>query len=225
MADSYKLVFRGEVLQGQHPAVVRKRLAEAGSFSDDQLDKLFSGRPVVVKRTADTDVAARVQSMFRNAGARLRVLPVDDENDAGDSADAAAEAEAQADSTPPAEDEAASVGGLQLLPAGSVLLYEHERTVHAPRQVDTSALSLEGASFSVAPAAPLPPAPDVSHLSLAEPGSDLSESASARSAAAPSEPAPDPQFEVAPAGVVLGQEETGPEPAAPDTSHLTLTPQ
>lgn len=199
MADSYKLVFRGEVLQGQHPAVVRKRLAEAGSFSDDQLDKLFSGRPVVVKRDADTAVAARVQSMFRNAGARLRVLPADDE--------------------------ASAAGGLQVLPPGSELLHENERTVHAPRAVDTSALSLEGASFTVAQAPPAPPAPDVSHLSMAEPGSNLSGSESARSAGEPSEPVPDPQFEVAPAGSVLGQDESRKEPAAPDTSHLSLTPQ
>ncbi len=161
MADSYKLVFRGEVLEGQHPAVVRKRLGESGGFDAAQLDKLFSGRPVVVKRAADTAVAARIQSMFRKAGARLRVLPVD-EDESAISPQPSAESAAESEDTP-----AGATTGLQVLPPGSDLLRVSERRQPVVLEVDTSALSLEGATFTVADPPPAPQGPDVSHLSVA----------------------------------------------------------
>ena len=40
MSELYRLTFRGEVLPGQHPAVVRKRLAQEAAFDDAVLDKL-----------------------------------------------------------------------------------------------------------------------------------------------------------------------------------------
>ena len=76
MDESYRLVFRGEVLDNQHPAVVKKRLASALKLTDAQAEKLFSGSSVVVKQQADTKTAARYQGLFKQAGARLRVLPV-----------------------------------------------------------------------------------------------------------------------------------------------------
>ncbi|MDZ7668928.1 MAG: hypothetical protein U5Q16_05715 [Gammaproteobacteria bacterium] len=240
MADSYKLVFRGEVLEGQHPAVVRKRLGEAGGFDAAQLDKLFSGRPVVVKRAADTAVAARIQSMFRKAGARLRVLPVDEEG-------SAAAPQSPAETAAGTEDTPAGSTGFQLLPPGSDLLRASERRQPVTRDVDTSALSLQGATFTVAEPAPAPRGPDVSHLSVAEAGTDLGVGS-----AAPAEPVTVPgfelaepgadlgqraapavpdfdwselDFEVAPAGSELRESRAEPQPAPPDTSHLSLTPQ
>jgi len=44
MSDTYKLVFRGEVLEGQHPAVVRKRLGASAGFGAEALTSCF---PVV----------------------------------------------------------------------------------------------------------------------------------------------------------------------------------
>lgn len=240
MADTYKLVFRGEVLEGQHPAVVRKRLGESGSFDDAQLDKLFSGRPVVVKRAADTAVAARIQTVFRKAGARLRVLPVDTDGSAA-APPPVAESPARADNAP------AGATALELLPPGSDLLRASERRQQVPREVDTSSLSLQGATFTVADPAPAPQGPDLSHLTVAEAGADLG-----GGSAAPVEPVPVPgfdvaepgadlgqhavqvepafdwselDFEVAPAGSDLRESRSEPQPAPPDTSHLTLTPQ
>lgn len=244
MSDLYKLVFRGEVLEGQHPAVVRKRLAEAAAFDQAALDKLFSGQPVVLKRQADTATAARLQVMFKKAGARLRVLPVEGEEEMGGTS-APARAQPATDSPRSGAPSSGSHAALELLPAGSDILRTDERTPFRPREVETGGLALEGARFQVPEAPPQPAGPDLSHLTLAQTGADLGPrrppppdavrapelqiaevgaDLAPRAAAAP--PAVDfasLAFDVAPPGSNLGQQASPPPPAAPDTSHLSLT--
>jgi hypothetical protein len=239
MGDFYKLVFRGEVLEGQHPAVVRKRLSEAADFNDAALDKLFSGRPVVLKREADTATAARFQALFRKAGARLRVLPVEAEDEMSVSAPAESPSEQSAE---PSEE---TTDGLELLPAGSNVLREEERVPWQPRDIDTGGLSLEGARFLIPEDVPAPDGPDVSHLTVAEVGSDLGprrtppqhivqapdfplapvgEDLAPRGApSAPAVDVADVDFEVAPAGSDLGQRKPPAAPVIPDISHLNLS--
>ncbi|MEQ8858623.1 MAG: hypothetical protein RIC56_08245 [Pseudomonadales bacterium] len=252
MSDRYKLLFRGEVLDGQHPAVVRKRLAAGAGFADEALDKLFSGKPVVVKRDADTATAARLQAVFKQAGARLRVLPVEADGTPATGASGAAPAAAAADaadrSSAPAQPRApsddATAAGLELLPPGSDVLQESERVVFEPREVDTGDLKLEGARFAQ-PAAPAEPqGPDVSHLSVAQVGVDLgpgrdssaapvsvpdlevaaagTDLASMRAPVAPAIDLSQVSFDVAPAGSELGQRKSLAPPPPPDTSHLAL---
>lgn len=152
MSDGYKLVFRGEVLEGQHAAVVRKRLAKAAAFAEEHLNVLFSGRLVVVKRQVDAATAAQFQALFADAGARLRVLP----------ADVVAALETETGSRSEA---------LTLLPSGSPMLRDDERHGWQPRDIDTSSLSLAEAGASLTAAKPSPPVqpPDVSHLALQRP--------------------------------------------------------
>ena len=73
----YNLVFRGEVLEGQHQAVVAKRLAALLKMDPAKAGALFTGKPVVLKRNAPKAVAAKYQAAFKKAGARLRVMPAD----------------------------------------------------------------------------------------------------------------------------------------------------
>ncbi|MCZ6890866.1 MAG: hypothetical protein O7H39_20425 [Gammaproteobacteria bacterium] len=77
MDKLYRLVFRGEVADGQHPAVVQKRLKLALKLSDDKSAKLFTGKPVVFKKDADQRSAEHYQKLFKRAGAELRVLPAE----------------------------------------------------------------------------------------------------------------------------------------------------
>lgn len=83
MDEKFRLVFRGELLEGQHRAVVKRRLAERLKLDDGQVEKLFSGDSVVVKRDADRETAARYQSLFKQAGGLLRVQAVRAEPPAG----------------------------------------------------------------------------------------------------------------------------------------------
>ncbi|HEY5647015.1 MAG TPA: hypothetical protein VIS76_13780 [Pseudomonadales bacterium] len=73
MDEKFRLVFRGELLEGQHRVVVKRRLAERLKLDDAQIEKLFSGSSVVVKRDADKKTAAHYQSVFKQAGGLLRV--------------------------------------------------------------------------------------------------------------------------------------------------------
>jgi hypothetical protein len=189
MAASYKLIFRGEVLAGQHPAVVRRRLA--ASYGAEHLELLFSGRPVVLKRSADAATAARLQALFNQAGAKLQVIAAVPPG--GDQAVAGA-----AGSTAHAPAGLPPMSGLQLLPSGTPVLRDDERAVPQQRDIDTGSLSLAAAGaqlgpqstppeppvdvtlidFEVAPVGATlgagsqraaPPPPDTSHLSLANP--------------------------------------------------------
>ena len=74
MSEGYRLVFSGEVEEGQHPAVVKKRLAAVLKLDEQRMDMLFSGKSVVVKKAADEPTAKRYQQAFKKAGAVLRVL-------------------------------------------------------------------------------------------------------------------------------------------------------
>ena len=73
MDEKYRLIFSGELLDGQHRAVVKRRLTELLKLKDGQIEKLFSGQSVILKRGVDRETAARYQTLFRKAGGQLRV--------------------------------------------------------------------------------------------------------------------------------------------------------
>ncbi|TDJ39420.1 MAG: hypothetical protein E2O54_10885, partial [Gammaproteobacteria bacterium] len=147
MSERFRLLFRGEILEGQHTAVVKKRLAKLLGIEDARVQRLFSGEPVVIKKDVDQATAARYQAEFKSAGARLRVA-------GGKSAGSAA-------SPPPTPaQDAASAAAPSATPAGAASTGD-DPTVAEP-----------GAMMSDDDSEPPPPAPDTSHLSVAETGSD-----------------------------------------------------
>lgn len=187
MDDEFRLVFRGEVDEGQHPAVVQKRLATLLRLDDDKVAQLFSGSAVVLRRSVDRTTAAQFQAAFKKAGAKLRVQPIRYEptEESADSATPKAAAERSADFPTESAAESAQVPvadaqGLQLLPVGSLLLEVHERLPPVENNVPTSHLeldelsALDASGSEVAPEAPV----NVDHISIAEVGAQLgSESA------------------------------------------------
>ena len=241
-AEQYKLVYAGEINEGQHGAVVKKRLAGVLKLDDDRMEVLFSGKPVVVKKATDARTAARYQEVFQKAGARLRVLPVE-----GEPAAAAPPSEPAPQPAPQEQPAAVAPAGdddnLQVLPVGSNVLTDAERPELQDTDVDTSHLSVQGAVFTIDDAAPEVAAPNVDHLSMAELGAQIGE---------PHEEVQvdiDVDFDVAELGADMGEitrdtdapldvdavdfdlAETGADidtrkkaepPPAPDTSHLSL---
>jgi hypothetical protein len=194
MSDEYRLVFSAEVLSGQHPAVVKKRLQAVLKLDDGRMDALFSGKAVVVKKATDEATAVRYQMAFEKAGARLRVLPV--------GAEAAPDA-----------------GGLSVLPPGADVLAPHERPAAPPVEVDTSHLSVQGAVFHVNEPQVEPAAPNVDHLSLAELGAQLGMDDISRDVVVAEI---DADFELAQVGEILADLDSEPAPPPPDTTHLSL---
>ena len=238
MSERYRLVFRGEVLEGQQKADVKERLGATLKVDGARLDAMFTGKAVVIRKDADTDTAARFQIAFKRAGARLRVLPVVTESDEPGAASAA---EAVRPPTEPAAGDASS--GLRLAPVGALMI--EPRPEPPPPTVDLSHLTLAAAGERLsAPVAVDAVAPDVSHLTVAAPGTMLGEPG-ADSAPAVEVPtwkiaqvgsllarrAPEVEspvdvdalgFELAPPGAILDDAEHAPPPPPPDTSHLEL---
>lgn len=209
MSERYRLLFRGEVHEGQHPAVVKKRLGQALKLDDERLETLFSGKAVILKRDADPPTAARYQALFKNSGARLRILAVDKPADVPD------ERRPSADS--------GSRASLELLPPRSDVLRAEERPGVEPVNVDVSHIGLQGAVFDLPDDVPAdePEGPDVSHLSVADVGAKLSP---AGAAPTPSIDVDGVVFEVAEVGTTMDQRPRSAAPPAPDTSHLKIRP-
>ncbi len=185
MDDVYRLIFRGEVLQGQHSSVVKKRLAKSLNLNEAQSEKLFTGRSVVLKREADTKTAAKLQALFKQAGARLRVMSVEaadttkvpepelSSSDAGSAS--RVDPKTKTGTIPdPAEDT------FDVMPAGSDVLTAAERQVDAVVEVNTDHLSVDEVGSDLGSSDHRPgdeqvSVPEVSHLSLAEVGADIRE--------------------------------------------------
>ena len=250
MDETYRLVFRGEVLDGQHPAVVKKRLLDALKLSDDQAEKLFSGLAVVLKRRADTKTTARYQALFKKAGARLRLLPVEEgESAAGESPQrldpepAAAAQQSERTSTTPEPTQAANpTPGIQVLPAGSDVLRSDERpaidsaavnTDHLEVQYDEpnaeespTTLVVNFPEFSIADLGAVMVDPSEPTVVDIDPQFDLAEVG----AVIPTIPVDDTpavdiasiRFDVAEVGADIGTPADLPDAVAPDISHLSL---
>jgi hypothetical protein len=150
----YDIQFAGELLEGADSGVVRERLRDLFKLSPEALERLFSGRPAVIKRDLGEAGAARYRAAFREAGALLHIVP------------AAASPHSQTPVPPPATGPVAP-SGLTLAPPGTQV---GEAPPPGPRDIDTTHLSLiGGANWTLADCdRPLPPTsiPDLSHLAL-----------------------------------------------------------
>lgn len=88
MSSRYKLLFRGQVSADHQEPVVRARLQKLLKASDAQLEVMFSGKPVTIKKDADDATVERYLDAFMKAGAKLEIVELD--------AEALAEAERKA---------------------------------------------------------------------------------------------------------------------------------
>ncbi|MFV8816248.1 hypothetical protein [Haliea sp. E17] len=198
MEPLYNIYFAGEVLEGQDRSTVRARLATLFKANDAALDKLFSGKPQLVKRDCDKDTALKYKKAMEQAGAKPlissakpaaepaaepapapRALSAAERiaalANAPDVSAAAAPAPAReaARATEPAP--AGDGGdGLRALPTGGELLRPSERSQPEAVAIDISALSAEGNYGRLAAVAPPPPPPPATaHLSMGEVGETI----------------------------------------------------
>ncbi|MBK1631350.1 hypothetical protein CKO31_11485 [Thiohalocapsa halophila] len=178
--DRYNIVFSGELVTGADAVTTRERLGSTFRLNASQLDNLFSGQAVVVKRDVDLMTATRFQQAFLAAGARAAIELVTtappaqaDPAAPGEPADfpkTAAEAEPAAEDPETPKRLAASPGAtLALAPPGTPLDELDDRgPTHQP---DTSALSLvQSQDWDLSDCAPPPAATpdyDLSGLALA----------------------------------------------------------
>lgn len=209
MPTRYKLLFRGQISPDQHVAVVRGRLQKILKASDGQLDVMFSGKPVTIKKDADEATVERYLEAFVKAGAKLEIVELDSAAlaEAARKAEMVAAAEAhkaqlikevlEAEQAEIEQAEAAAMGAPASTPHAQANSKPPSPSESSATASVTFALAEVGADLVTA--ADKQPAPEANvvtdHLSLAEVGGNL----------------------MAPTETVQ------PQPPPPvDTSHLTL---
>lgn len=74
MADErFDLTYEGLIARGADREKARKRLAAVFNLTDKGVERLFSGKPVVVKRDVNAATAAQFKKIFAQAGAVLTI--------------------------------------------------------------------------------------------------------------------------------------------------------
>lgn len=180
MSDSFNIYFAGEIIEEHEPGQVRLRLAKLFNADDATLDRLFSGKQQLIKRSCDRETALKYKQAMERAGAR----PLIKRAEAGEAAAQAAPPSTAA--APSAAERIAAVaagtdpdnpgagGSLRLDPPGADVLRPEERAVVTPVEIDTSGLSTAAPGERLsAESAPPPPAPDTSHLTLGAVGEQI----------------------------------------------------
>lgn len=230
MEPLFDVCYAGELLEGQDLQSVRLKLQKLFNANPETLDKLFSGKPQILKRGCDKATALKYQQAMAKAGAKALIK---------------APTNPKPTATP--KDNSSSAG-LVLAPPGSDVLRPDERAAPVTAQIDTSSLDIAEAGSTLGKArAETGEAPDTSHLSVAEVGEDIPNLASSDIAiqpdtdgislspegtdfsdcSAPTPTAPNldlSSIELAPAGadVLEQQYKKTDEHSAPDTSHIAL---
>jgi len=148
---SFLVVFTGQYLEGRAPMDVETAMSDALNLTLPQREKIFSGKPIVLKRTSDKAAALSLGQQLKAFGADIRVKI--EQGDAGESTQGSSEAE-QVDS-----------GNHSASPTDAAPTLEDEP---AESSVDSGGLSIAAQEgFIVAPLEPAEsPIVDLSHLDV-----------------------------------------------------------
>lgn len=118
---TYKIIFRGDLAPGQPLSVVKERLQSLFRLNEEQVNQLFQGHPVTLKKGLDEAQARHWCETLSEAGALVERC------------------------IEKAQEEAASArdtGTLTMKPVGADLLNPVERRVHTEADIDTRGLSI-----------------------------------------------------------------------------------
>jgi len=65
----YRVIFKGDIADGKNLDNVKKRLASVLKADITTIEKLFSGKLIVIKKDADRETCERLKNAFKRAGA------------------------------------------------------------------------------------------------------------------------------------------------------------
>ncbi|MFF7708311.1 hypothetical protein [Pseudomonas sp. NPDC007930] len=159
----YEIVFEGQAQAGAPLEAVKLNLGKVFQAGPEQVEKLFSGRRLVLKTGLDEAAARKYQQVLERAGAVVQVNPLEEHT---------IEIDLPAPAPPPRR-------RAQVVP--------RDQYMAAFAEVDAPDYDIAEVGATLAPGAPPPRAPalDLSGLSLAPAGADMGQ---AKAPAAP--PAP-----------------------------------
>ncbi len=123
----YAIVFKGEIIDGFQPISVKAHMAKLLKADIDKMQTLFSGKQIVIKRTADKAEALKYANALKKIGADIKVRAIKTEAPAAD-------AEATAPTT------GADTSGLSLAPNEGFIV--EPKPPPPPLELDLSGLSL-----------------------------------------------------------------------------------
>ena len=137
---TFSLIFRGDLVPGYTAADVKANLARLFKAGPETLEKLFSGRPLAIKKGLQKAQAEQLQATLAKMGAQSALKA---EGDVAPPPPAPPAAEPVAES-PPAQTAAAGPDW-SLAPMEGNLVKEHEREKKDTVQVAVDHLSLKPA--------------------------------------------------------------------------------
>lgn len=233
MADvTYAIVFNGEIVEGFQIISVKAHLAKMLRATPDKMQVLFSGKPVVLKRTTDKAEAAKYGSALKKVGADVRVKIIKTDPSAAAAAPLTAAVPNTSnlslapnegnivEPTPPPPPLELDLSGISVAENDGSPLVEPKAEVKL--DIDLSGLSVldNDGSPLVTPKAAVPKV-DAPDFSLDEPGAILETIKETVEALNPDTSSMSLAF---PGSDLLNPEEKdqGPPPKAPDTSKLSV---
>lgn len=185
----YDIFFRGGIVPGESIDTVKGNLAKLFKANASQIDAMFSGRAIVIKKSLSKDAALQYQSAMEKAGAKVILREkISSQDNPTPSPTAPKPANTQKPVTPetstPVQTQtetntssatpAPGDDSWDLAPTGSDVLTESERTPFVAANIDTSAIKLTSAfAEPEVDNTPPPPPPNTDHISVAAVGSDI----------------------------------------------------
>lgn len=167
MADQqYDVVFKGALVTGASPELVKAKLAKLFKTEPAKLDHLFSGKTVTIKKGLDRAGADKYEAVLRRAGAIVDIIEMQ----------RAESAAPEPDSVAPAPQTAAPPQAPADLTVAEVGVTLVESAPVKPAEFDTTHLNLAEVGVDLVEDKPVEaPEYDLSGFSLDPPGVDLDE--------------------------------------------------
>lgn len=184
--QTYDIIFSGQMLEGIDPEHARQQIGAIFKTNDNQLERLFSGKPVLIKSGVDDETATKYRVAFRQAGALIDIRPtppsIDDTKATAAQTKQYQEATEELTLLPPntgslidcarkvAPQPIPDIGYMTLASPGTII---DEAPDPEPADIDTGSLSLNppntGTLEDCKKEAEPYPIPDISHLDLDNP--------------------------------------------------------
>jgi hypothetical protein len=172
----FQLIFKGECVAGTNPATARSNAQQLFKANDAQLDRMFSGKPVVIRNQLDEVEAEKYRALLQKHGMRSYVQAM-----APVQAVAASKPLQRKASSPFAVNQASGSGlpiagertdavlagsALTLDPPGVSLAESVPVEVPSFDHIDAWSLAPAGSDIGIKEELPPPIVPDTSHLAV-----------------------------------------------------------
>jgi hypothetical protein len=77
--EIYDVYFSGAIIKDNDPAEVKRKIGAIFKLQGEKLDRLFSGKPIPIKKGIDMDRAIKFRVTFRDAGGLVDIVPAGDQ--------------------------------------------------------------------------------------------------------------------------------------------------